>query len=384
MTEQAIELKNVVFGFDRRRILDGLSLFVEINEVLSLIGPSGCGKSTTLRLISGLIAPEKGEVLLFGRPVESLIHKERSIATVWQGKALFPHLSVRKNIEFGLRVRQISPEERRRRVDEVAERFRIQTALDRDILSLSGGEQQRVALARALVVKPRILLLDEPFNGLDRGLAMDLKNDLLELVAEGGRTFVLVSHDFADALSLSRRVAILQNGRVEQLGSPRDLWLEPRSAFVAEFLGRANVMPCRAIAASSNGDFLEVTDGNQVWVGRNRTGIVEAGQPLAYVLQPTEIRLDGSGDSCLEGFYLSSDQMETHLTHHFKHRPSGRDIRVTVPPGTHTSSCVFSYGDQAKLSWDSSRALIVPDSSEAFGLKPTRGVSGGCDAWAKW
>ncbi|HTG37055.1 MAG TPA: ABC transporter ATP-binding protein [Thermoanaerobaculia bacterium] len=359
--ERAIELKNIVFGFDRRRILDGLSLFVEANEVLSLIGPSGCGKSTTLRLISGLIAPEQGEVLLFGRRAESLAPKERSIATVWQGKALFPHLSVRKNIEFGLRVRQIAPEECRRRVDEVAERFRIQTALDRDVLSLSGGEQQRVALARALVVKPRILLLDEPFTGLDRGLAMDLKNDLLELVAEGGRTFVLVSHDFADALSLSRRVAILQNGRIEQLGSPRDLWLEPSSAFVAEFLGRANVVPCRAITASSNGDFLEVTDGNQVWIGRNRTGAVEAGQPLAYVLQPSEIRLDGSGDSHLTGAYLSSDQMETHMTYHFKHMPSGRDMRVMVPQSINIPVPGLGYGDQARLSWNSSSALIVPD-----------------------
>ncbi len=360
MTTPAIELKDIVFGFGRRRILDGLSLLVENDEVLSLIGPSGCGKSTTLRLISGLIAPQQGDLRLFGRRADSLNPQERSIATVWQGRALFPHLSAQRNIEFGLRVRQVRRSECQRRVDEVAERFRIQSILDRDVVSLSGGEQQRVALARALVVRPRILLLDEPFTGLDHQLAMDLKNDLLELVAEGGRTFVLVSHDFEDVLSLSHRVDILNCGRAEQLGSPRELWLEPSSAYVAEFLGRSNVLACRAKAASFDSKILEVTDGDQVWVGMKRPGTVDAGQPMAYVLRPTEIRLDGRGDNYLIGSYLSVDHMETHLTYHFKHGSSGRHIRVTVTTNNKASAPSFTYGEQVKLSWESSRVIVVP------------------------
>jgi len=240
-----IALHQVSRSFGDRTAVDNLSLAIAPGEFFSLLGPSGCGKTTTLRLIAGFDRPDRGRVLLQGNDLTETPPHRRPVNLVFQNYALFPHLSVWDNVAFGPRSRRLPERQIRRQVGEILELVRLSELARRRPHQLSGGQQQRVALARALVNAPAALLLDEPLAALDPDLRRTMRAELKRIQRDVGITFVLVTHDREEALSLSDRLALLHGGRLEQLGTPRQLYDRPRTAVVASFLGAANLLPQR-------------------------------------------------------------------------------------------------------------------------------------------
>jgi ABC-type Fe3+/spermidine/putrescine transport system ATPase subunit len=233
-----LELRDVSKHYPARRVVDGVSLSIERGALFSLLGPSGCGKTTTLRMVAGFDQPTSGEILLDGKSILGLAPYERNVSTVFQSYALFPHLSVRANIEFGLK-RQREPNIAAR-VDEMLQLVRLKHLESRMPQQLSGGERQRVALARSLALRPDVLLLDEPLSALDPILRKQVRRELHALQREIGITFLLITHDQEEALVLSDRIAVMNGGKIEQVGTPREIYLNPATKFVASFLGAMN------------------------------------------------------------------------------------------------------------------------------------------------
>jgi len=238
---QAVTLEGVSKRFDAVTAVDGVSLAVRSGEFFSLLGPSGCGKTTSLRMIAGFERPDAGRILIGEADVTETPPHRRPVNTVFQSYALFPHLSVEQNVAFGLRFTSVPKDEGRRRVAEVLELVRLGGYGERRPHQLSGGQQQRVALARALVLSPAVLLLDEPLGALDAKLRRGLQVELKAIQRDVGITFLYVTHDQEEALTMSDRLAVMHRGRIRQLGSPREVYEEPATAFVADFLGVSNL-----------------------------------------------------------------------------------------------------------------------------------------------
>jgi putative spermidine/putrescine transport system ATP-binding protein len=237
----AVEFRDVARTFGAVRAVDGVSLSVEPGEFFAMLGPSGSGKTTCLRLIAGFELPDAGHVLLGGRDVSAVPPYERSVNTVFQDYALFPHMTVLENVAYGPRVRKVAAAERNKRAREMLELVKLAGFEDRRPAQLSGGQKQRVALARALINQPKVLLLDEPLGALDLKLREEMQLELRNLQRRVGITFIYVTHDQGEALSMSDRVAVFNHGRIEQMASARELYTKPRTAFVARFVGGANV-----------------------------------------------------------------------------------------------------------------------------------------------
>ncbi|MBE6624031.1 MAG: ABC transporter ATP-binding protein [Ruminococcaceae bacterium] len=240
--KKIIELKGVAKSFDGETILDNIDLDVHEKEFMTLLGPSGCGKTTTLRIIAGFVTPDSGEVMFDGVRINDLPPYKRSVNTVFQKYALFPHLNVYENIAFALRLKKVSEEEIYERVEEMLTMVNLKGFEKRDVNLLSGGQQQRVAIARALINKPRVLLLDEPLGALDLKLRKDMQNELKNIQRKTGITFIYVTHDQEEALSMSDTVVVMANGKIQQIGTPTDIYNEPENAFVADFIGESNIV----------------------------------------------------------------------------------------------------------------------------------------------
>lgn len=238
--DPVLELRNVSKQFPNHRALDGIHLTIRRGEFFSLLGPSGCGKTTTLRIIAGFETPTTGQVLLNGVDIAPLPPYERNVSTVFQSYALFPHLSVRANIEFGLKQNRIAAPEANARVEEALDLLELAGKESRMPHQLSGGERQRVALARSLVLRPEVLLLDEPLSALDPNLRASVRRELKMLQQKLGITFVFVTHDQEEAMALSHRMAVFQKGRIQQVGTPQEVYFQPTTRFVAGFLGDVN------------------------------------------------------------------------------------------------------------------------------------------------
>ena len=241
MADSAIELRDTVRTFGSVRAVDCVSLTVAEGEFFAMLGPSGSGKTTCLRLIAGFEAPDSGVILLGGKDVSGVPPYDRNVNTVFQDYALFPHMTVLENIEYGLRVKKVAAAETQRRAAEILEVVKLAGFEARKPAELSGGQKQRVALARALINQPKVLLLDEPLGALDLKLREEMQIELRNLQRRFGITFVYVTHDQGEALSMSDRVAVFNQGRIEQLATARELYTQPRTAFVAKFVGGANV-----------------------------------------------------------------------------------------------------------------------------------------------
>jgi iron(III) transport system ATP-binding protein len=244
-----IQLSNITQRFGTTPVLNGVSLEIGAGEFFFLLGPSGCGKTTLLRIIAGFQAPDAGELRMGGNRVNDLPPHQRHVGMVFQNYALWPHLSVFENVAYGLEVRKVPAPERRRRVDEVLDLVRLGGLGARMPGELSGGQQQRVALARALVIRPDVLLLDEPLSNLDARLRLELRDEIRRIQEATRVSTVYVTHDQREALALADRVAVMEGGRVAQIGSPRDIYTRPRSRFVAEFLGEVNWIEGTVVAA---------------------------------------------------------------------------------------------------------------------------------------
>ena len=242
MSRELIRLQDLTMEFDGERILDGINLYINDHEFLTLLGPSGCGKTTTLRLIGGFLTPTSGNVLFDGQRINDVPPYKRQINTVFQRYALFPHLDVFDNIAFGLRVAKLPKAQITERVNQMLEIVSLKGYGHRHISALSGGQQQRVAIARALVNQPKVLLLDEPLGALDLRLRKDMQIELKRIQQAMGITFIYVTHDQEEALSMSDTVVVMDKGRIQQIGRPEDIYNEPRNAFVADFIGESNIL----------------------------------------------------------------------------------------------------------------------------------------------
>ncbi len=242
MSDVIIDLKNISVAFDGEQVLNNISLYIRDKEFITLLGPSGCGKTTTLRLIAGFLEPDSGEIFFEGKKINGVPPHKRQVNTIFQRYALFPNLNVFENVAFGLRVRKRPEKEIRQKVGEMLELVNLKGFNKRNIGSLSGGQQQRVAIARALAVDPRVLLLDEPLGALDLKLRKDMQVELKNIQKRLGITFIYVTHDQEEALSMSDTVVVMDGGNIQQIGRPIDVYNEPKNAFVADFIGESNII----------------------------------------------------------------------------------------------------------------------------------------------
>ena len=240
--EVIINLTDVSKAFDGETVLDHINLKIHDKEFVTLLGPSGCGKTTTLRIIGGFESPDSGEVEFDGKSVKDVPPHKRPVNTVFQRYALFPHLNVFENVAFGLRLKKTPEDTIRERVKEMLAMVNLKGFERRRVSTLSGGQQQRVAIARALVNEPEVLLLDEPLGALDLKLRKDMQNELKKIQKATGITFIYVTHDQEEALSMSDTVVVMANGQIQQIGSPTDIYNEPENAFVADFIGESNIV----------------------------------------------------------------------------------------------------------------------------------------------
>ena len=278
-----VSLRDIVVDFDGQRILDGLNLDIHDKEFVTLLGPSGCGKTTTLRLIAGFLEPTSGKVLLKGEDITGVPPYKRPVNTVFQKYALFPHLNVFENVAFGLRLKKMDEETIRRKVRDMLEVVGLKGFERRSIGQMSGGQQQRVAIARSLVNEPEILLLDEPLGALDLKLRKEMQLELKRLQREMNITFIYVTHDQEEALTMSDTVVVMNGGKVQQIGSPQDIYNEPKNAFVARFIGDSNIVDGVMLK-----DFL-VNFGGHDFTCVDRG--FKVNEPVQVVIRPEDVQI---------------------------------------------------------------------------------------------
>ena len=292
MAEICLELKDIRKSFEKETdVLKGISLAIGKGEFITLLGSSGCGKTTTLRIIAGLEMPDGGQVFLDGKDVTSLAPEARDVNTVFQNYALFPHMNVADNIGYGLKLKKTPKEEIRRKVKKMLELVQLPGYEKRKPSELSGGQKQRVAIARALVNNPKVLLLDEPLGALDLQLRRAMQIELKRLQKKLGITFVYITHDQEEAINMSDRIAVMNEGRFEQIGSPDEIYNHPRTSYVATFVGNANILKGRA-AGTENGCVLVELPGGIMPVDAAGEEVKE-GEEVTLAVRSENIRLDG-------------------------------------------------------------------------------------------
>ena len=294
---ELIRLENIGKAFGDNQVLDGIDLSIKENEFVTLLGPSGCGKTTTLRIIGGFEKPDTGRVFFGGRDITDMPANQRHVNTVFQNYALFPHMSVGENIAFGLRVSGKSEDYIHDKIKYALKLVNLSGFEDRRIDSLSGGQQQRIAMARAVVNEPKVLLLDEPLGALDLKLRQEMEYELVRLKHELGITFIYVTHDQEEALTMSDTVIVMNDGLIQQMGSPEEIYNEPQNAFVADFIGDSNILSgsmVRDRLVRINGIEFECVD----------TGFGEE-QPVDVVIRPEDIDIKPYGEGQLNGTVIS-------------------------------------------------------------------------------
>jgi spermidine/putrescine transport system ATP-binding protein len=341
MSNPLILLKNLSMSFGGgEEVLKSINMSINDKEFLTLLGPSGCGKTTTLRLIGGFERPTSGDVYFNNVRITDLPPYKRAVNTVFQRYALFPHLDVYENIAFGLRFQRIDEKEIKRRVSEMLELVNLEGFEKRDVTVLSGGQQQRVAVARALINEPRVLLLDEPLGALDLKLRKEMQIELKRIQQRLGITFVYVTHDQEEALTMSDTVAVMKDGVIQQIGKPEDVYNEPVNAFVADFIGQSNIIPGVMVK-----DFL-------VDFGGARFPCVDKGfgenVPVEVVIRPEDLKIVPTENAKMTGVVESAIFMGVHyemrvvsgdthwIVHSTMHEPPGNEVGLNLlPMGIH-------------------------------------------------
>lgn len=309
MTKQSlVEFKNVEKRFGDTIAVEAMDLDIRKGEFLAIMGSSGCGKTTTLRMLAGLEQPSAGEIFLDGKRVDNLRPEERDTPLVWQSLALFPFLSVVENVEFGLKMRGVERDERRTRALDWLARLGIQEFADRNVDQLSGGQRQRVALARALVTTPEILLLDEPLSALDANLVVRMQGVLSRLQKDLGITFVYVTHSQSEAFAMADRIVVMSNGRVEQIGTPEEIYRTPRSRFVAEFIGTNNIVEGSVVGMDGQSVTIQAQGLTFTAVVPDTDADIQQGQTVTAVISADSIDIglaNQAGDNSITGTLVS-------------------------------------------------------------------------------
>ena len=360
MAEPLLELDGLTKRFGEHQAVSGIDLEIAEGEFVALMGPSGCGKTTTLRMIAGLEEPTSGEVRLDGERVNERKPWERDTPMVWQSLALFPYLSVRGNVEFGLKMRSIPARERRARALKWLEQVGIADYANRNIAQLSGGERQRVALARALVTEPRILLLDEPLSALDAHLRVRMQAEITELQRRLGITFVYVTHNQSEAFAMASRVVIMDAGRIQQIGAPREVYRAPANRFVAEFVGTNNIIEGRVRTAEGGRIGVESVHGDiQATVPSARAPAV--GDSVNLVVSGDRVALNAETEAhtnAVTGTVISEEFIGSVVTLHLD---VGGGTVFRVQKQAHELDTVdITPGQTFHVSWRAEDTYVLP------------------------
>jgi len=367
-TEPTVRLDGVSKHFGDLIAVRDLDLDIGEGEFFTLLGPSGCGKTTTLRMVAGFEEPTAGRVLIDGQDVVGLPSYRRPTNTVFQSYALFPHLSVRENVGFGLRRKKVAKDEIKRRVAAELERVRLAAEINRRPNQLSGGQQQRVALARALVNLPKVLLLDEPLGALDLKLRKGLQLELKRIQRDVGITFVYVTHDQEEALTMSDRIAVMSNGVVEQVGTPENVYERPRTTFVAGFIGVSNLMPGTVTSANGDRGTIRLDSGLEL---ETRVDGLGAGDRCHAVVRPEKLLIDHAGEHAPDGMPSVEGVVEASVylgtSTQIVVRLSGEvPMTVLVPNASEAERARLPGGGApVRLSWEPDHMHVVRESESA-------------------
>jgi spermidine/putrescine transport system ATP-binding protein len=352
----AVELSGVTKRFGEFTAVDDISLDIYEGEFFSLLGPSGCGKTTTLRMIAGFEEPTEGEISVAGEPMRGVPPYKRPVNTVFQSYAIFPHLNVFDNVAFGLRRAGVKGDELRRRVTEACEMVQLPGFEKRKPNMLSGGQQQRVALARALVNRPKVLLLDEPLGALDLKLRKEMQLELKSLQHEVGITFVYVTHDQEEALTMSDRIAVMNEGRVQQVADPATLYESPRNRFVANFIGQMNVFSGTVESVNGERITLRTRGGARIEAVTPEENGVEVGAEAQAAVRPEKVRFGSAGDNVL-GAEIRQIVYLGVSTQYIAELPDG--VPLVLYQQNTQDSAGPGVGEEVSITWDAQNCLVL-------------------------
>jgi len=359
MQEMAVQLINLVKEFTDHQAVKNINVDIKQGEFLTLLGPSGCGKTTTLRMIAGFEQPTSGTILLGGQHVENKPPYERNVNTVFQSYALFPHMSIFENVAFGLTMKKMPKEQIKEKVNDILSLVQLDGFSNRKPDQLSGGQKQRVAIARALVNSPKVLLLDEPMGALDLQLRKQMQIELKRLQKKLGITFVYVTHDQEEALTMSDRIAVMNGGRIEQIGTPEEIYEYPTSRFVAKFIGETNLFPGTVVGMNGKYAIIDAGSGNIPVLNRDLT----VGDSVFIAVRPERIQASHSPvgmDFVIKGWYKEQiyvgAQMKTIVN------ISNQNMEVVVNQSVVTSQEEkLVPGKDIYLTWNPEHAVVVKE-----------------------
>ena len=366
-----LELKDIVKSFGETEVLKGVSLAIQEGEFVTFLGSSGCGKTTILRIIAGLEYPDSGQVLIEGKDMENLGPEKRNVNMVFQNYALFPHMNVEQNIGYGLKIRGVANDEIKKRVKEMLKLVQLEGFENRKPSAMSGGQRQRVAIARALINNPKVLLLDEPLGALDLQLRRQMQLELKHLQKELGITFIYITHDQEEALNMSDRIVILHNGKIEQVGTPAEIYDDPETAYVASFVGSANILHGGVVQVTDDGVVLKNEFGTMNGRYRNSVG---AGA------ESSEVGKDGVSRQVCVGDYLTlairsenigiarKPETDTYIEGTITEKSfAGGMLRIAVQMADgseivisrHGINIDYAIGEHVYMEWSSEAAVLV-------------------------
>jgi spermidine/putrescine transport system ATP-binding protein len=365
MPEADVQLIGVTKRFGSTTAVDALDLEVYRGEFLSIIGPSGCGKTTTMRLIAGLDQPDVGHILIRGRRMEGVPPYQRNVGLVFQSFALFPHLNVLENVAFGLRMRKEPLARREGKSFKALRAVGMESLARRGVEQLSGGQKQRVALARALVIEPALILLDEPLGSLDAKLRIEMQSELKSLQRQMGITFIHVSHNQSEALVMADRIAVMNEGRLEQIGPPQAIYQQPRTRFVAEFVGRNNIFEGQVIRAGNgtvrvqtpHGDFAAAADDG-VMVGQKATFVVRA-DLMRQVAAPSANSAENTISGVIKGLEYAGSVVLMVLD-----LGDGQELKVEQHESLSRGETAPRHGAGVTVRWTANDAYLLPTADQ--------------------
>lgn len=352
MTGNIIELKGVSKDFGKYRALQPTDLTIRNGEFITLLGPSGCGKTTLLRLISGFETPDSGKIYINNKDVTLLAPEQRHLNMVFQSYALFPHMSVYDNVAFGLRCKHIPTNIIKTKVQDVLKMVKLEQFADRKPDQLSGGQQQRVAIARAVVNEPLVLLLDEPLSALDYNLRKSMQIELKQLQQRLGITFIFVTHDQEEALSMSDRVAVMDDGKIEQLGTPKDVYENPNSLYVAEFIGQTNIFDTEVIETYAD-KLITIIEGKKFILDNKRN--FTTNQEVHIVIRPEDIAVWGENEITPE----ETKNMLPGVVEQVVYKGSTVDLIVRLPSEKRILATEFFNEDDENLDYHTTEGVWI-------------------------